>query len=62
MTVAAIAEHVDHDRLVEFLPVIDRDLGGEHHRLLIAAVDVENRRTISLATSDGQGDEREKRG
>ena len=32
VAVAAIAEHVDHDRLVEFLPELGRDLGGEHHR------------------------------
>ena len=44
MAVAAIAEHVDDDRLLKFLPEFGRDLGGEHDRFRIVAVDVENRR------------------
>lgn len=53
MAVPPIAEHVDHDGLVEFLPEFDRDLGGEHHRFWIVTVDVEDRRIDHLATSDG---------
>ena len=45
---AAIAEHVDDDRLVELLPVFGRDLGAEHHRFGIVAVDVEDRRLDQL--------------
>ena len=48
VAVPAIAEHVDHDRLVEFLPELDRDLGREHHRFRIVAVDVEDRRIDHL--------------
>ncbi len=48
MAVAAIAEHVDDDRLVEFLPELDRDLGSEHHGFRIVAVDVEDRRVDHL--------------
>ena len=48
VAVAAIAEHVDDDRLLEFLPELGRDLGGEHHRFRIVAVDVENRRLDHL--------------
>ncbi len=48
MAEAAIAEHVDDDRLVELLPVLDRDLGAEHHRFRIVAVDVEDRRLDEL--------------
>ena len=48
MAVAAIAEHVDDDRLVELLPVLDRDLGREHHGFRIVAVDVEDRRIDHL--------------
>ena len=45
---AAIAEHVDDDRLCEFLPEFGRDLGREHHRFRIVAVDVEDRRLDHL--------------
>ena len=45
---AAIAEHVDDDRLVELLPVFGGDLGAEHHRLGIVAVGVEDRRLDQL--------------
>ena len=45
---AAVAEHVDDDRLLEFLPELGRDLGGEHHRFRIVAVDVEDRRLDHL--------------
>ena len=48
VTVPAIAEHVDHDRLVEFLPELDRNLGREHHGLGIVAVHVEDRRVDHL--------------
>ena len=48
VAVAAIAEHVDHDRLVELLPELDRDLGGEHHRFRIVAVHMEDRRVDHL--------------
>ena len=44
----AIAEHVDDDRLVEFLPELDRDLGGEHHRFRIVAIHMEDRRVDHL--------------
>ena len=45
---APVAEHVDDDGLVELLPVFGRDLGAEHHRLGIVAVDVEDRRLDEL--------------
>ena len=45
---AAIAEHVDHDRLLELLPELGRDLGGEDHRFGIVAVHVEDRRLDHL--------------
>ena len=48
MSVTAIAEHVDDDRLVEFLPVFDRNLGGKHYRFRIVAVHMENRRVDHL--------------
>ena len=48
VAVTAIAEHVDHDRLLEFLPELGRDLGGEHHGFGIVAVDVEDRRLDHL--------------
>ena len=48
VTEAAIAEHVDHDRLREFLPVLDRDLGREHHRFRIVAVHMEDQRLDHL--------------
>ena len=41
---AAVAEHVDHHRLVEFHPVFDRNLGRKNHRFRIIAVAVEDRR------------------
>ena len=45
---APVAEHVDDDRVLEFLPELGRDLGGEHHRLRIVAVGVEDRRLDHL--------------
>ena len=45
---APVAEHVDHDRMLELLPELGRDLGGEHHRLRIVAVGVEDRRLDHL--------------
>ncbi len=45
---AAIAEHVDDDRLVELLPELGRDLGRVDHRFRIVAVDVEDRRLDHL--------------
>jgi hypothetical protein len=48
VAVPAVAEHVDDDRLVEFLPELDRHLGGEGHRLGIVAVDVKDRRLDHL--------------
>ncbi len=45
---AAIAEHVDDDRLLELLPEFGRDLGGEHHRFRIVAIGVEDRRLDHL--------------
>ena len=41
---APVAEHIDDDRLGEFLPVFGRHLGGEHHCFRIVAVDVEDQR------------------
>ena len=48
VAVPPVAEHVDHDRLVELLPELDRDLGGEHHRFRIVAVHMEDRRVDHL--------------
>ena len=48
MAVPAVAEHVDHDGLVEFLPELDRDLGREHHGFRIVAVHMEDRRVDHL--------------
>ena len=48
VAVPAVAEHVDDDRLVEFLPELDRDLGREHHGFRIVAVHVEDRRVDHL--------------
>ena len=45
---AAIAEHVDDHRFAEFLPELGGDLGREHHRFGIVAVDVEDRRLDHL--------------
>ena len=53
VAVAAIAEHVDDDRLLKFLPELGRDLGREHHRLRIVAVDVEDRRFDHLGDVGG---------
>ena len=44
----AVAEHVDDDGLVEFLPEFDRDLGREHHGFRVVAVDMEDRRVDHL--------------
>ena len=41
---APVAEHVDDDILVEFLPVLRRHLGGVDHRFRIVTVHVEDRR------------------
>ena len=46
--VAPVAEHVDDDGMLEFLPELGRDLGGEHHRFRIVAVDVKDRRLDHL--------------
>jgi hypothetical protein len=51
----AIAEHVDNDRLVEALPELGRDLGAEHHRFGIVAVDVNDRRLDQLRDVGGIG-------
>jgi hypothetical protein len=40
---APVAEHVDDDGLLELLPVLGRHFRGEHHRLRIVAVAVEDR-------------------
>ena len=48
VAVPAVAEHVDDDRLVEFLPELGRDLGGEHHGFGIVAVHMEDRRIDHL--------------
>ena len=53
VAVAPVAEHVDHDRLLEFLPEFGRDLGREHDRLRIVAVDVEDRRLDHLGDVGG---------
>ena len=45
---APVAPHVDDDRLLEFHPVFDRDLGGEGHRFRIVAVHVEDQRVDHL--------------
>ena len=45
---AAIAEHVDDHRLVELLPELGGDLGGEDHRLGVVAVAVQDRRLDHL--------------
>ena len=43
MTVPAVADHVDDDRLLELLPELDGDLGNVRDRFGIIGVDVENR-------------------
>ena len=43
-----IAEHVDDDRPLEFLPVLGRNLGGEYNRFGIIAVHVEDERLDHL--------------
>ena len=48
VAVAAIAEHVDDDRFLEFLPEFGCDLGGEDDGFRIVAVDVKNRRLDHL--------------
>ena len=45
---APVAEHVDDDRLVEFLPELDRHLGGIGDRLGVVAVHVDDRRLDHL--------------
>ena len=55
MAVPAVAEHVDDDRLLEFLPELGRDLGGEDHGFRIVAVDVEDRRLDHLGDVGGIG-------
>ena len=44
VAVAAIAEHVDDDWLLEFLPEFGRDLGREDDGLGIVAIGVKDRR------------------
>ncbi len=53
VAVAPVAEHVDDDRVLKFLPELGRHLGGEHHRLGIVAVHVENRRLDHLGDIGG---------
>ena len=53
VTEAAIAEHVDHDRMLELLPELGRDLRGVDHRLRIVAVGVEDRRLHHLGDVGG---------
>ncbi len=48
VTELAEADDVDHDILVELLPVVEHQLGGQHHRLRIVAVDVQHRRLDHL--------------
>ena len=48
VAVAAIAEHVDDDRLLEFLPELDRDLRGVNDGFRVVAVHVEDRRLDHL--------------
>jgi hypothetical protein len=48
VTKPPVAEHVDHDRLLELLPELDRDLRRIDHRLRIVAVGVEDRRLDHL--------------
>ena len=48
VAVAAIAEHVDDDRLVKLLPKFDGNLGGEDDRFRIIAIHVEDRRLDHL--------------
>ena len=43
-----IAEHVDDHRLMEFLPVFGRNLGAEHDRLRVVAIDMKDRRFDQL--------------
>ena len=45
---AAVAEHVDDHRLLEFHPVLGRDLRRVDHRFRIVAVDVEDQRLDHL--------------
>ena len=48
VAVAAVADHVDDDVLVERLAVFERQLGNAHARLGVVAVDVEDRRLHRL--------------
>ncbi len=48
VAVAAIAEHVDDDRLVEALAELGRDLGGVDNSFRIIAIRVEDRRLDDL--------------
>ena len=50
---APVAEHVDDNRLLEFLPEFGCDLGGEHHGLRIIAVGMENWRLDHLGDIGG---------
>src|SRR3546814_6398905 len=48
MAKAAIAEHIDHDRLVEALAEFGRDLRRMHDRFRVVAVHMEDRRLHHL--------------
>ena len=48
VAVPAVAEHVDHDRLLEPLAELGGDLGDVHHGFRVVAVDVEDRRLHHL--------------
>ena len=41
---APVAQHVDHDRALEFHAILDRDLGRVNHRFRIVAVHVQDQR------------------
>src|SRR5436190_17922478 len=46
--VAAIAEHVDNDGMLEFLPELGGHFRGKYHRLWVVAVGVKDRRLDQL--------------
>ena len=55
VAVSAVAEHVDDDGFMEFLPELDRDLGPEHHGFRVVAIHVEDRRVDHLRHIGGIG-------
>ena len=55
VAVTPVAEHVDDERLLEFLPKLGRDLGGEDDGFRIVAVDVKDRRLDHLGDIGGVG-------